>query len=255
MILAFDTSTKACSVAVGQGNGEVLGQTLVHEAHYVHAERLLPMIDALLGEHSLPRSAITAVAFSGGPGSYTGLRIGASTAKAIAHAAGVPILPVDTCEAVAAGAVRRGDARPGMHVYATLDARRMEVYTAGFLVTAGGGLERIGETKAAVVEGEGVISVDEAFPQISSADQGACFVGDGALKLAELLAEEGRWFVDAVPEARDVLGLGASQWTDGGEGDLAYFEPTYLKEFAAALPKNPLGLGRLSRDRMPEHLR
>lgn len=253
MILAFDTSTKALSVAIGPRGGEVVDEILLDTGAYMHAERLLPTIDDLLRKNGIDRKTLSAVAFAVGPGSYTGLRIGASTAKAIAHAAGIPILPVDTCEALAAGAVRRGEATAGMRVYAVIDARRMEVFTAGFDVLSDGGLRRLGATQAAVLEGDGAVAAEQAFP--GCADGPACWVGDGAPKLAELLAAPDRVFVGAAPEARDVLAIGARQWEAGDVGDLAYCEPSYLKEFAAALPKNPLGLGLLSRDRMPENLR
>lgn len=253
MILAFDTSTKALSVALGHRSGEVVDAVLVDTGAYMHAERLLPMIDDLLRASAIDRKTLSAVAFAVGPGSYTGLRIGASTAKAIGHAAGIPILPVDTCEALAAGAVRRGEATAGMRIYAAIDARRMEVFTAGFEVLPDGGLRRLGATQAAVLEGAGAMEAGQAFPGFTEGP--SCWVGDGAPKLAGLLAGADRVFVGAAPDARDVLAIGARQWGAGDVGDLAYCEPVYLKEFAAALPKNPLGLGRLSRDRMPENLR
>ena len=253
MILAFDTSTKALSVAIGHRDGRLVDAVVVDTGAYMHAERLLPTIDALLRTNQTDRQTLTAVAFAAGPGSYTGLRIGASTAKAIAHAAGIPILPVDTCEALAAGAVRRGEATSGTRVYAVIDARRMEVFTAAFEVLPDGGLQRLGATQAAVLEGDGAVSAVEAFP--GCADGPGCWAGDGAPKLAELLAAPDRMFVEAAPEAQDVLAIGARLWGAGEVGDLAYCEPAYLKEFAAAMPKNPLGLGRLSRDRMPENLR
>ncbi|MGB1076225.1 MAG: tRNA (adenosine(37)-N6)-threonylcarbamoyltransferase complex dimerization subunit type 1 TsaB [Flavobacteriales bacterium] len=258
MILAIDTSTTALSVAIGNREGETNRQNWVDDGVYIHAERLLPVVDELLQTSGIDKHQLEAVAFSGGPGSYTGLRIGASTAKAIAHAAGIPILPVDTCEVLAQGAVRRGDAKTGDHIYAALDARRMEVFTAGFRVTPASsflGLERLGKTQAAVLDGVGAIPPQEAFPQL---DENACalWVGDGALKLQKTLSNHAHWkFLEAMPEAQDVLTLAAAQWAAGHAADLAYYEPAYLKDFAAALPKNPLGLGELTEDRLPKSLR
>lgn len=257
MILAIDTSTTALSVAIGNRAGETTRQTWVDDGVYIHAERLLPLVDELLKTCGIDKHQLEAVAFSGGPGSYTGLRIGASTAKAIAHAAGIPILPVDTCEVLAQGAVRRGDAQPGEHIYAALDARRMEVFTAGFRVTSDtpwSRLERLGKTQAAVLDGDGAVPPQDAFPQLDE-NANALWVGDGALKLQKMLSNPSHWkFLAAAPEAQDVLTLSAARWAAGHTADLAYYEPAYLKEFAAALPKNPLGLGRLTQNRLPKSL-
>lgn len=254
MILAFDTSTRACSVALGDADGQLIAERKIKEDGFVHSEALLPLIDELLRTQGVATADLKAVAIAGGPGSYTGLRIGASTAKGIAHAVGIPMLAVDTCEVLAAGALRRGEAAGGAPIFPVLDARRMEVYTAAFEAkwTAAGRLPRLTKTRAVVLEGDGEVPATEAFPGLEA---GGCWVGDGAAKLSPLLALTGRSFIEADPEARDVLTLGWAMWRAGEAVDLAYYEPAYLKEFAAALPRNPLGLGRLTRDRMPENLR
>jgi len=254
MILAFDTSTRACSVALGDADGQLIAERKIKEDGFVHSEALLPLIDELLRAQGAAPADLKAVAIAGGPGSYTGLRIGASTAKGIAHACGIPMLAVDTCEVLAAGVLRRGEASSEAPIFPVLDARRMEVYTAAFEAkwTTDGRLPRLTETRAVVLEGEGAVPAEEAFPGLEA---GGCWVGDGAMKLSPLLSHAGRSFIEADPEAWDVLALGWAMWRAGEEVDLAYYEPAYLKEFAAAMPRNPLGLGRLTRDRMPENLR
>jgi tRNA threonylcarbamoyladenosine biosynthesis protein TsaB len=126
-VLAFDTSTEWCSVAVGDG-----AQWHEHDEHagQSHSERLLPMVRAVLAEAGWGLSDLDGIAFGAGPGSFTGVRIGCGVAQGLALGADLPVVPVPTLAAIAAAS---GRAR----VLACLDARMREVYVAAYVQRQG----------------------------------------------------------------------------------------------------------------------
>lgn len=132
-ILAFDTATAATAVALDAGAGGV--RELHDEPHAggrpAHATRLLPLIDQVMAEAGLGWEAIDRIAVGVGPGTFTGLRIGVATAKALAQAAGTPLVGVSSLHALAAAACRRGGEEHDV-VLGVLDARRGEVYAAAW---------------------------------------------------------------------------------------------------------------------------
>ena len=207
-ILCIETSTSVCSAAVCK-DGSLIKQCINYEGSN-HA-RLLPMyIEELLSfarEQHLP---IDAVALSEGPGSYTGLRIGASTAKGLCYGLNVPLIPVPTLEVLCeASGVKQGRLIP------MIDARRMEVYTM-----------MDGETKAVVVENE---------DSLYAGDEEVYYFGDGAAKCQPVLTKPNWHYIpDIVPEAQYVGALAESGKWKVESVDLAYYEPFYLKEFIAA---------------------
>ena len=130
-ILAIETSTLSCSVALFEGDACVHAEQRCEEQH-VHASNLLPMIDAALAAAGWQASDLAAVAVCAGPGSYTGLRIGTSTAKGICHAQTIPLIAINSLEIQAHHAVAEGGLEAGATVIAVMDARRDEVYTQTF---------------------------------------------------------------------------------------------------------------------------
>ncbi len=220
-ILCIETSTSVCSAAICK-DGSLIKQCINKEGSN-HA-RLLPLyIEELLALAREQSLCIDAVALSEGPGSYTGLRIGASTAKGLCYGLNAPLLPVPTLEVLCEAAKRNTEHR----VQSTdllcpmIDARRMEVYT-----------QINGETKAVVVENE---------DSLSSVSETVYYFGDGAAKCQSVFTKPNWHYIpDIVPEAQYV-GLLAeqitnrkSQITNAKSSDLAYYEPFYLKEFIAA---------------------
>ncbi len=207
-ILCIETSTSVCSAAVCK-DGSLIKQCINYEGSN-HA-RLLPMyIEELLSFAREQHLSIDAVALSEGPGSYTGLRIGASTAKGLCYGLNVPLIPVPTLEVLCeASGIKQGRLIP------MIDARRMEVYTM-----------MDGETKAVVVENE---------DSLYAGDEEVYYFGDGAAKCQPVLTKPNWHYIpDIVPEAQYVGALAESGKWKVESVDLAYYEPFYLKEFIAA---------------------
>lgn len=213
--LCIETSTTVCSAAIVK-DGEPIKQCINYEGSN-HA-RLLPLyIEELLAYAREQGLTIEAVALSEGPGSYTGLRIGASTAKGLCYGLNVPLIPVPTLEVLCEAVRKRlamSDERLAVMI-PMIDARRMEVYTS---------LD--GETKAVVVENE---------DSLYAGDQDVYYFGDGAAKCAKVFTRPNWHYIpDIVPEAQYVGALAENGKKKVESTDLAYYEPFYLKEFVAA---------------------
>ena len=217
-ILCIETSTAVCSAAICQ-DGQLVKQFINREGSN-HA-RLLPMyVEQLLAEARAQGLSIDAVALSEGPGSYTGLRIGASMAKGLCYGMNVSLIPVPTLEVLNAASGKTGRLCP------MIDARRMEVYTT----------DEEGKARAVVVESE---------DSLYSGEDEVYYFGDGAEKCAKVFTKPNWHFVPGiVPEAR-FLGLTVGSPSVDRRGnkiegigiggtELAYYEPYYLKEFIAA---------------------
>lgn len=220
-ILCIETSTKVCSVALGV-DGVLVASKEVHEENYSHAENLNYFIRDVMEEAKLSFEDLDAVAVSEGPGSYTGLRIGVSTAKGIAYGANLTMLAVSTLEAMAMGARQHfsGDCYIPM-----IDARRMEVFCAIYDNNG----KQLRETHAHVLEANSFSDLLE---------NGTClFFGDGSLKFKELLNSPKALFVDQLPSAKSMIPLAEDAYQKNNIVDTAYFEPYYLKDFVAGVPK------------------
>ena len=231
-ILCIETSTSVCSAAVCK-DGKPLKQCICLEGSN-HA-RLLPLyIQELLLFAKEQHLAIEAVALSEGPGSYTGLRIGTSTAKGICYGLDIPLIPVPTLQVLCAAAKEKGTT--GL-LCPMIDARRMEVYTALYDAD----LHPLSKVKAVVVENEnsllslsesGLSSLSEGG--LSSLSEAVYFFGDGAAKCQTVFTNPDWHYIPGiVPQAAHIGQLIANgQWSAADK--LAYYEPFYLKEFIAA---------------------
>lgn len=233
-VLALETSTSVCSVALSDGDRVVAHATL--DRPRAHAEHLVPMIADVLHRGAVDRKDLAAVAVSSGPGSYTGLRIGVSTAKGLAAATGAGLVSVPSLLALAYRAepfARRND-----RIAAAFDARRDEVYVAVYRVTTTGTL-----TGSLVPEREtAVVSLDEASEWLDADLDGSTFlVGDGwRKKNRHGIAENPQRLLipsDVRPSASTVARCGVRKLERGDVEDAVTFEPYYLKEFLAMKPK------------------
>ena len=220
-ILCIETSTSVCSAAICK-DGAPIKQCICLEGSN-HARVLPRYIEELLSFAREQALSIEAVALSEGPGSYTGLRIGTSTAKGLCYGLNVPLLPVPTLEVLCEAAKEQSaiSNQQSAILVPMIDARRMEVYTS-----------INGETKAVVVENEG---------SLYAGDEDVYYFGDGAEKCSRIFTKPNWHYVPGiVPEAKYVGALAEqitnhqSPITNAKSVDLAYYEPFYLKEFIAA---------------------
>ena len=219
-ILLIETATQICSVVLASE-----GKVVAHresDTPNAHSTCLSVFIDEVLKESHLTPRELGAVCVSAGPGSYTGLRIGVSTAKGFCYALGIPLLSVPTLLSMASLYYRQHPDYHGL-VCPMIDARRMECYT----MIVNGEMEILRDTSADVIEAG---CFDEWL------DRGeVVFVGDGAEKTKEILGihRNARYDNSFRLSAEGMLELAESRLRDGKTEDVAYFEPFYLKDFVA----------------------
>ena len=230
-ILHIETSTAVCSVAVSED-----AQVIYHEEsradanhHSAAAERLGTMVDEALSftdSHAIP---FDAVAVSGGPGSYTGLRIGVSMAKGICYGRDLKLISVPTLELLCVPVLLREQVPDNALLCPMLDARRMEVYAAIY----DRALKPVRSIQADVV------SADTYRQWLDQ--QPVYFFGNGAAKCMELIAHPNAHLLEGVePLARWMQPLAERRLMNGQTEDVAYYEPFYLKDFVAKQPRNLL---------------
>ena len=230
-ILHIETSTAVCSVAVSED-----AQVIYHEEsradanhHSAAAERLGTMVDEALSftdSHAIP---FDAVAVSGGPGSYTGLRIGVSMAKGICYGRDLKLISVPTLELLCVPVLLREQVPDDALLCPMLDARRMEVYAAIY----DRALKPVRSIQADVV------SADTYRQWLDQ--QPVYFFGNGAAKCMELIAHPNAHLLEGVePLARWMQPLAERRLMNGQTEDVAYYEPFYLKDFVAKQSRNLL---------------
>lgn len=227
MILCLETATNICSVALCHGD-ELLALR-EGEGQNVHSERVTIFINEVLEEASVKYADLDAVAVSMGPGSYTGLRIGVSTAKGVCYAADKPLMAIDTLHAMAYGAkqqLQHNALSLNDLLVPMIDARRMEVYCSIF----DSDLNRIHDTEAKIIDGE---SFSDLY-----VNQRLWLFGDGAEKCATPFNgnDNIRIISGFKPSARYMAALATIQLQNSEFVDVAYFEPFYLKDFVAGKP-------------------
>lgn len=230
-LLALETATDVCGAALVQ-DGTVVAEVHLHRPR-VHAEQLTPLVRNLLARSDAALADLDAVAVSMGPGSYTGLRIGVSTAKGLALATGAALVGVPTLEALAATV--HPYARAGDVIAALLDARRNEVYAAAYRMEETGGEALAPHTDTAA------LSVEALADRLAPVEGTLWLVGSGAAKAAPALEAAGHAPRTLPPtvHAASAAWVGRRGWqrlARGDTEDLAAFEPYYLKAFAGTQP-------------------
>ena len=225
LILNLETATQVCSVALAK-DGELLSLRELNEKN-VHAEVLTPFVQEVMKEANLNLADLDAVAVSQGPGSYTGLRIGVSTAKGLCYSLDIPLIGVSTLQSMARWAqITLGDKISDKAWFTPMiDARRMEVYTAFY-----------NHQMEAQSKIEPHIFTEDSFATI---DKELILSGDGCQKSQDLF--KNRSNISIYPEilcsAQGMISLSENKFQKEDFEDVAYFEPFYLKEFIAGIPR------------------
>ncbi|MCG8582599.1 MAG: tRNA (adenosine(37)-N6)-threonylcarbamoyltransferase complex dimerization subunit type 1 TsaB [Bacteroidales bacterium] len=226
-ILSIETSTGVCSVAYSE-NGKVIASKELFQVNS-HASNLTVLIEELFAQDSTPEMKdIDAVAVSSGPGSYTGLRIGVSTAKGICYALNKPVIAIDSMQILTQPMVNQEwEASELPIVFCPLmDARRMEVYTAVFDQQ----LNKLEDISAKIVD-------EETFVKWLGSNK-VVFFGNGADKCKDVIKHDNAIFADDChPLAKNLAPLAERYFAEEKFEDVAYFEPFYLKDFVATTPK------------------
>ena len=224
-ILHIETSTDVCSVALSE-DGAVLFSKEDFEGPQ-HAVTLGVFIDEVLSMADSHAKPIDAVALSCGPGSYTGLRIGASMAKGICYGRDLPLIALPTLKVMSVPVLLMDELPEDALLCPMIDARRMEVYAAIY----DRALNPVKEVSADIVTADSYAEYLEQHP--------VYFFGNGAVKCKEIITHPNARFIDGIqPQARWMFPLADRQFLDGTFQDVAYFEPFYLKEFVATVAKN-----------------
>lgn len=221
-ILYLETSSKNCSVAISDDE-KMLCVTEEVSENYKQSESLHIFVEWALEGAGISMKDIEAVSLGKGPGSYTGLRIGASSAKGFCYGLKVPLIAVNSMESMLEPFLGQNYD----YIIPLIDARRMEVYTA---VYDGRNGEEISETEAKILD-------ETSFEEYK--DKKILFVGDGATKAREILQLLDADFNDEVyPSAQYLVKKTLEKIQRKEFQDVAYFEPFYLKDFHGVKKKN-----------------
>ena len=221
-ILLIETSGNYCSVALCQ-NGTVIAEKS-DDRTFSHSEMLAPFVQQILAESEVKASFLSAIGLSAGPGSYTGLRVGASLAKAMCYALGIPLIAIDTLEAIAS-ASRLALGTEAIYV-PNIDARRMEVYYAAFDRNG----TRVLPGSALVIDSSATL-VDLLIPDVP-----IVFCGSGTEKCTEVLTHERITLHHLEVEAKHLAPIAIRSFGEETFADLVTFKPEYIKAPNITIP-------------------
>ena len=225
LILGIETGTDICSVSLSQDDRLIALRESGDDRD--HSRKLAQYIDEILRVNEFSPDELDAVAVGKGPGSYTGLRIGVSTAKGLCYALGIPLVAVGSLEALAYVAAE--DYQAGILdveewndalLCPMIDARRMEVYAQVF----DSRIDPLTEVGAHII-------TKESFPDMIGKGREFIIFGNGAAKCIDILPKTGVSYMDVVPSARGLVKPASDAFKAGRFEDIAYFEPFYLKDF------------------------
>jgi tRNA threonylcarbamoyladenosine biosynthesis protein TsaB len=223
-ILHIETATQVCSVALSK-DSELIALQEDKTLQYSHSGQLTTFIEQVVKNANLELKHLNAVAVSMGPGSYTGLRIGVSTAKGICYALDIPLIAVNTPSVIARFAKTVSEYNTD-YIIPMIDARRMEVYCAVF----DNALNQISETTAEVID-------ENSFAPFLQKGK-VLFCGDGSVKCASILNHPNAIFQSELhTSAAGMPVIVYEKYCNENFEDIAYFEPFYLKDFIAGKPK------------------
>jgi tRNA threonylcarbamoyladenosine biosynthesis protein TsaB len=219
-ILALDTSTDACSVALAC-EGRV--SNLFELAAKSHTQRLLPMVDELLRDANCSLKQLDAIAYGAGPGSFTGLRICLGVVQGLAFGANLPVIPVSTLAAMAQGYYREETGAQGLPLLVALDARMHEVYWSLFEYRGGVVVKQLDEAVCAPSEVAGHPRIEALQGRFHACGQGWHYTELKALNPLSLREE-------FYPRAEDMLTLALNAHARGETLSATEAEPVYLRD-------------------------
>lgn len=228
-LILIETSTALCSAALAEDG--VITSYRESSAPKAHASLTAVFIQEMLQEKGLTIADCDAVCVSKGPGSYTGLRVGVSTAKGLCFGSGKPLTAISTLDILVAQAQIPEDLK---YIVPMVDARRMEVYAAVYEIAgqAGNDVRQITETAPAIID-------ENSYSDILEKGK-VLFIGDGACKCADVIKHPNATFVQCWPKASAMLEPAMKAYKEKRFEDVAYFEPFYLKEFVATVSKKKM---------------
>ena len=225
-IIFIETSTELCSTALSE-DGKIISTR--ENANRQHAALAAPFIKEMLDEHGLMVKDCNAVCVSMGPGSYTGLRVGVSTAKGLCFGAGLPLIAIGSLDTLVWQAIGENLIPEGCkHIVPMIDARRMEVYTAVFSTDG----KQLSETEPKIIDSESFTDLLAQGPVL--------FIGDGAGKCADTIKSKNAHFIQTCPKAEAILKPAIKLLAERRFEDTAYFEPFYLKQFVPTVSKKKI---------------
>jgi tRNA threonylcarbamoyladenosine biosynthesis protein TsaB len=226
LILSIETATRSCSAALHK-NGELIAERELN-IDKSHSRFLVPLIQELFQQSGKKWEQLAAVAISRGPGSYTGLRIGTSTAKGICYALDIPLLSVNTLLSMSYLGNQHNE--KGYRLCPMLDARRMEVYA----MITDSQLTVMRRTQAIIIDEKSFKEELDEFPVL--------FFGEGMIKARPVLEKHPNAFFleNIIPQARAIGELALEKYRNQDFENLPAFEPFYLKDFIATIPQKKI---------------
>lgn len=230
-ILLIETSTALTSVALADGGKVVFYKD--DDASRNQSALTAPFIKEALDYQGITAKELDAVCVSMGPGSYTGLRVGVSSAKGLCFGAGKPLIAVGTLDCLVWEAIGSGAAEGCKYIVPMIDARRMEVYTAVF--TPDG--HRTTEVAPSIIDEN---SFADILTDAAATNQKVLFIGDAAEKCSKVITSPAAVFAQQNPTARGLLAPTIKKFEAGQFENVAYFEPFYLKDFVATVSRKKL---------------
>ncbi len=221
-ILCIETATEICSVALLQDD-KMIALRENHEGN-AHASQITLLIEAVMKDANIELKNLDAIAVSKGPGSYTGLRVGVSTAKGLCYALDIPLIAINTLESLAHEIIKNNNIQKA-NFCAMLDARRMEVYCAVF----DNQMNSIKKTEAKIID-------ENSFADLLEISE-VYFFGNGSAKCKNIFTHPNAKFIDDIKcSALNMNGIAQKLFLEKQFEDVAYFEPFYLKDFVGTIP-------------------
>lgn len=226
LILHIESSTTNCSVSLAKKG--ILIDLIEENNGYKHSEKLNIFIDNILKKNNFSYNQLSAIAISKGPGSFTGLRIGVSTAKGLSYALNIPLISISSIEAMANYIILKTKNKYDKNTFfcPVIDARRMEVYTA------------IYDIKKNIIENINAKIIDSSSYKNILQKRKIVFFGTAVEKIKRIINNKNAIYLnDVYPSSKFMVDIAFKKFKNQIFENIAYFEPFYLKDFIAGKSK------------------